>query len=495
MRFAVASDLLLCRLQRLVPAALVRAYADDLVVVTAGLLRELQTLHRLFEEYARISGMRLNFRKCVIVPLCSYAVQDLRAAVAARAPAWGAMAIKDQAKYFGFILGPGSGDDSWLVPLAKMVDRAATWGALGPGIFYTCEAFRTFVASVVMFVAQLRPLPGAFATAEARACSKLFPGPSNWTTAAFMTHLKSVGFPCELMDVRCSTLAAQARVAHYEDLRQGGLRVRERSRRLRDLMLNDERGVLSPEVDHWLKSNTVFVLEAAEEHVHEVERRRGLPPTRAASTEYKLRVKSTWQAARTRALLTDRPRGHVDVLVRRKLDLWMVEMPNGCRVRRFLARMQELGKAAPPCVLAAALRTSFGGWLTARRFQQRAPCAFGCASGSDCIKHYAHCGFYHRWCAEHCALARPASSRCLQNFLGLAASAGSDWTGDARTNAELDLLRACCVYALYRAHLAVRHRVIDNSDAGSFFAAALKEVCKNEPLSRLYQRSRTRGRG
>jgi len=404
------------------------------------------------------------------------------------------MAIKDKAKYLGFFLGPGAGEDSWLGPMAKMVDGAATWGAPGPGIFYTCEAFRIFVASVVMFVAQLRPLPEAFGATETQACSKLFPGPSSWTTPAFMTQLRSVGFPCELMDIRCAALAAQARVAHYEDIQQGGMRVRERARRLRELMLGDERGALPPGVEEWLQANTLFVLQEAEERVHDAERRHELPRTRAASVPYKLSVKTSWQATRVKALLSDRPRAHADALIRQKLDIWPVELPSGSRVRRFQARMQELGKTAPPCVLASALRTSFNGWLTARRFQQRGPCVFGCASGSDSIKHYAHCGLYHRWCEEQCALARPPASRCLSNFLGLSASMGSDWADNTRTSADLDLLRACCVYALYKAHLAVRHRVASSSDADSFFAAALREACKNNTMSSLYQRSRTRPR-
>eukprot|EP00959_Pyramimonas_sp_CCMP1952_P384500 8058218-Pyramimonas_sp.AAC.1 len=44
--FAVASDLLLCRIQRLLPAALVRAYADDLVILVERALAQLPTLHR-----------------------------------------------------------------------------------------------------------------------------------------------------------------------------------------------------------------------------------------------------------------------------------------------------------------------------------------------------------------------------------------------------------------------------------------------------------------
>ena len=67
--FAVASDLLLFRLERLLPSALVRAYADDLVILVERALAQLPTLHRLFDDYARISGLRLNFRKTVFVPL------------------------------------------------------------------------------------------------------------------------------------------------------------------------------------------------------------------------------------------------------------------------------------------------------------------------------------------------------------------------------------------------------------------------------------------
>eukprot|EP00959_Pyramimonas_sp_CCMP1952_P123484 2581656-Pyramimonas_sp.AAC.1 len=91
------------------------------------------------------------------------------------------------------------------------------------------------------------------------------------------------------MDVRCAAIAAQARVAHFEDIRHGGLRVRERARLLRELMLGDERGALLPGVSARLENNTAFVLQAAGEHVRDAERRHGLPPTRAASTPCKLK--------------------------------------------------------------------------------------------------------------------------------------------------------------------------------------------------------------
>ena len=99
--FAVASDLLLRRIQSVAPAALNRAYADDLVILASRALDHLPALHCLFEEYARVSGLRLNFWKSVIVPLFEYDEPALRADKSSRAAAWGAMAIKDKAKYLG----------------------------------------------------------------------------------------------------------------------------------------------------------------------------------------------------------------------------------------------------------------------------------------------------------------------------------------------------------------------------------------------------------
>ena len=111
--------------------------------------------------------------------------------------------------------------------------------------------------------------------------------------------------------------------------------------------------------------------------------------------------------------------------MRRRLDHWDIGVVPGARVQRFRSHMEALSAFVPPCVMAAALRTAFNGWVTARRFQQAGRCAFGCARGVDSIKHYAHCSYYHRWSEEHCCLSRPTASQCLPNILGLCASTSS----------------------------------------------------------------------
>ena len=57
--FAVISDILLRRLQRLIPSSVPRAYADDLAVVLRNGFDSAPALEHLFEDYEKISGLRL----------------------------------------------------------------------------------------------------------------------------------------------------------------------------------------------------------------------------------------------------------------------------------------------------------------------------------------------------------------------------------------------------------------------------------------------------
>ena len=58
--FAIISDVLLRRLSRTIPRALVRAYADDLAMVLRSSREHLSTLESTFFEYGIISGMKLH---------------------------------------------------------------------------------------------------------------------------------------------------------------------------------------------------------------------------------------------------------------------------------------------------------------------------------------------------------------------------------------------------------------------------------------------------
>ena len=76
--FAVASDLLLRKLVRDLPSGTTRAYADDTAYVDPMLLDHLGALETIFSEYAEISGLELNVRKTVLVPLGRLSHQQMR---------------------------------------------------------------------------------------------------------------------------------------------------------------------------------------------------------------------------------------------------------------------------------------------------------------------------------------------------------------------------------------------------------------------------------
>jgi hypothetical protein len=101
--FAVAMDVLLRRACRLLPEALVRAYADDLCVAADDFWQQLPVLQRLMQEFANCSGLELNVRKTVVVPLAPGDPDAWRDRLLQGAPAWSPLKLAHSAKYLGYI--------------------------------------------------------------------------------------------------------------------------------------------------------------------------------------------------------------------------------------------------------------------------------------------------------------------------------------------------------------------------------------------------------
>ena len=61
--FGFVIDLVLRRIQQLLPDATVRAFADDIVIVVSELSHALPILQKLFDDLADIAGLFLNLPK------------------------------------------------------------------------------------------------------------------------------------------------------------------------------------------------------------------------------------------------------------------------------------------------------------------------------------------------------------------------------------------------------------------------------------------------
>ena len=180
--FSIVSDVLLRRITRLSPSSLIRAYADDIAIVTKNAVLELDTLGRIFFEYGRLFGLKLHQGKSVYIPLSLKSIEDARSDILANAPSWSNFVVTRRSMYLGFMLGPERGDTSWDKAFSKMIDRSKSWRDIGGGMLATLCAFRTYILPLASFLLQLENLPANWSTTEHKICTTLFPGPRGWMT-------------------------------------------------------------------------------------------------------------------------------------------------------------------------------------------------------------------------------------------------------------------------------------------------------------------------
>ena len=212
-----------------------RAYADDLAVVSRDLQASLGIFGKVFAEYARVSGLVLNLRKTVLIPLCDRLPAELSMLLECACPGWNAAHIRHWAEYLGFVLGPEAGDKSWQRALDKFENRSKLWSTLGLGLHHTTVAYNVYMASLLGFLLHLELLPARWPRTEAEIFRRLVPGPGGWILPKDMHHLSLMfGMPHSFGDMDVVSLAARFRVAHREAQASGGLHVRRRTSELNE---------------------------------------------------------------------------------------------------------------------------------------------------------------------------------------------------------------------------------------------------------------------
>ncbi|CAK0910901.1 unnamed protein product [Prorocentrum cordatum] len=353
--FAVVVDSLLRRLRRMLPSATVRAYADDLVTVLENLSWALPCLVQIFAEFAAASGLRLNFRKVVVVPLGDSPPDVVTQQISATFPTWGLVQCRQWAKYLGFALGPGRAEHSWDAALEKAVARARLWSRLALGLQYAAFVYKVYVASTLSFLLQLEPLPVRWASVETQILRILVPGPCHWCRPDELHGLRrDFGFPCEFTDLRVVSLAAKFRVAHVEARAQGGLCHRAWLQRLAAAEHAADRVYRRARWSDWFAGSYCHNLAAAVENF----RRQGVAISavleRAVGT-----AACPWTQAQTRrattgiqraacALLQERCRRCPETRMRAKLERWEVLLFPRVRAQRALAMLRRVARLAAP---------------------------------------------------------------------------------------------------------------------------------------------------
>ena len=407
--FAVVVDVLLRRLDAAMgDAGIARAFADDTAVVLESFFSSFPTIAQMFDEYARISGLALNYDKTIIVPLWrkeERSYSDIDTFLQSLSENWQRVCVRSVAKYLGFHVGPGRSDDVWTKAIEKWRQRIDSWKDSGLGLQYHAMVYNVFCASVLYYIAQLEKIDGRIVEAEPAMMMKMAKGPAAWANASDLWRMgEQCGVGKSFHCIQARGQAAMLRTMHFENWERP---IKDEVDALQQWRAETERHDRDLWWDSWYRR--AFPLVLWENKVALACRGISLKDLRS-----KLCAGKDAEAARKK--LHGTFQGEVaKVTVRSFLDVWEYRVDhklerwkligNRHHYRNNLIRnLHNLGKVVAPRVAAAMWGLVWNRWCTsARRTQRESACLLGCGRGNDRIEHYIGC-----------ACARDAGRRFLR---------------------------------------------------------------------------------
>ena len=463
--FAAVIDIVLRRIQRLIPNAAVRAFADDIGLVVPNLAEALPILEDIFEDLVAVAGLALNLPKCVVIPLWQVDYEILARDLHQRFPYWASVAIQGYGKYLGFFVGPSAEERTWAAPLRKYQDTARLWGKLGLGLHMSTIAYSIYVLPILSFVAQLSvPPPEAF-DVEGKALRAIIPGPFQWILPQDLFRLGDLyGQGASFPSLKELALSAQKRVSIFENRSYGGLRLEDKHKEIRRCIQENPLGRFVV-WQNWFNNGPVQVLRKAGEclvdmgfSTNTLIDMAGGPIREGEEPMVRhRRIRKSFQRTVRRAIAAQ---VFVDPVgrMRHKLDRFGLPGWPGLTATRCLHALKVLHRDAPPRVGAAVLRTMFNGWTTARRFQRSGPCLFRCNCfwHEDSIEHYAACPVTNEFGRRMLKLKASPASTPLSNLVvfGMNMASVDDLT---------ILRRGIWVYAIYKTFCILSQAQADSS--------------------------------
>ena len=126
--FVFVVDILLRNLEAITKGRdLVRAFADDIGMVVQNTRLTLPALFEAFGKFACFSGLNLNFKKTVCIPLWAESMDGIKEKMALLHEACKHIAYDDHGIYLGFAVGPGRNRIQWQKASDKFFQRDVTW--------------------------------------------------------------------------------------------------------------------------------------------------------------------------------------------------------------------------------------------------------------------------------------------------------------------------------------------------------------------------------
>ena len=364
-----------------------RACADDIGAVL-GDISYLLLMAPIFDEAGATSGLTLKPAKRVLIIIGKPPTMDLtlrvREWLEVHLPQWAHFEVTDAAKYLGYWLGPRAASRCWTAPLRKWERRTLDVAASGAPAAPAARLYDTRAAAVLVYVAQLRPLPGDFRERERALLHRLLHLPMNTLSGDAFFELSEWGGP------RLTSGVALAMAARFR--------------------------AATVSLPTW--SSSIALLEnAADEHLPMILLVRGQvwhswwdgPPVafflKAASEGFPAlpRVRDALADLQVRRARLNRPQADAYTVIKRALHRPAL----AALVAKRLARLAPDALHAAPrpwALLRTALRkfsphyamsylkTVTNAWANTSRYHEatRFECIFGCRQ-TDCLEHYLSC--------------------------------------------------------------------------------------------------------
>ena len=104
-----------------------KAFADDVGVIFTDVTEQLPKLAAMLDRFGTISGMKVNIKKTILIPLWPESPDRHRHAVATAAPAWAEVPIDNSAIYLGVRIGPGKVGREWETAAKRLMAKLRGW--------------------------------------------------------------------------------------------------------------------------------------------------------------------------------------------------------------------------------------------------------------------------------------------------------------------------------------------------------------------------------
>ena len=286
----------------------------------------------------------------------------------------------------------------------------------------------------------------------------MVPGPFRWVLETDLQQLsESYGQSRSFPRLRSMVHASQLRAFLYEDANQGGLHIGSRMRELRYWIRNSDYINRYSTWYDWFENGPVSTLHRNEEEL----RAKGIRCSQVCEElrdrsyldedRIQRRIKITFQKE-VRLRIDKLGKVCAEDRMRHKLERWNLSGLPRVTAGRCITALRILKSSSTPWVCAAALRTMWNGWPTARRFQGYQPCLYLCGGffSEDSIEHYSTCPTAIRFGRSFLNIRFNPQPTPIGNLatLGLNCSTLSD---------QEIINRGTYCYALYRTLCALEH--------------------------------------